>query len=80
MLREVGPALIVAVIPMPAMVAVAAVAALVLLVLLARFVGQRRTARRVRQVEESRQAGALPPDVAHALEQASRRSAPRRPR
>ena len=72
--------MIIAAAPMAGVVAGCAVVALVLLVLLGRLVNQKRTARRVRQVEESRQAGTLPPDVAHALEQASRRSASRRPR
>jgi hypothetical protein len=71
---------IVAAAPMGAVAAVAAVVLLVLVIVLARVVSHKRTARRVRQVEESRQAGTLPPDVAHALEAASRRSAGRRPR
>jgi hypothetical protein len=64
---------------MAAVVVLAGLVVLVLLFFLGRYIAQRRTARRVRQVEESRQAGTLPPDVAHALEQASRRSAGRRP-
>ena len=72
--------MIIAAAPMAAVVVIGVLVAVLILVLLARFISQKRTARRVRQVEESRMAGTLPPDVAHALEQASRRSASTRPR
>jgi hypothetical protein len=65
-------------VPMAATVAAGVVLGAVVAVVVYRLVSQHRTAVRVRKVEESRQAGTLPPDVAHALEQASQRSRRRR--
>lgn len=65
--------------PVAVVAAGTAVAVLLLLFFVLRALSQHRTAKRVRQVEESRQAGTLPPDVRNALEQASRRSGGRRP-